>query len=348
MFFDSVDTEDSYRAHLRDIALLQRELLELRFDFKTRMPRLLKTRKKGLFGRETFFEETYLEKAEQLAQKKQELEEDRERMGYPRGMYWWNLSWEQLAPALLWNLTLPEEEEEPDESGWRRAYSLACQPGREDNRLLCLQVRGHRQESVSARRRTYEKEHSAYSREERERLEDAYNDRRNTRAMLHVAFADRTQIHSVSTGWDYGSASEYYTSAEYLSDRMRDAENYSQSLYTVEEVRSLSVRTSSSDYSGMNGVAEFHVDENGRLDYAEMLDFAWLRASGDVPEQMGTLIEQKDAAVLCAGYLAQLEEVRTVPMELLCRGVDQCAVSYEDALLQAQVITCLAEKLERN
>jgi len=28
--------------------------------------------------------------------------------------------------------------------------------------------------------------------------------------------------------------------------------------------------------------------------------------------------------------------------------VDRCAISYEDALLQAQVITCLAEKLERN
>lgn len=346
MFFDSSDTEKVYRDKLLEIAALQKELLQQRFDFKTRMPLPLKVKRKGLFGREVVFEESYLKKAELLAQKKQELEEYREQTGYPRGIYWWSLSWDQMAPALLWNLTLPEEEDEPDGTGWRRAYQLGSQPGRGDSRLLCLNVQGHWQGKTSARRNISDTEHSAYSKAERQQLEDAYNEKRNNKALMHMAFANNTQIHSLSTGWDYNSACDYYSSAEYLSDRVRDAENYSQSLYTVEEVNKLSVRVASNDYRSINGVAEFHVDANGRLDFAAMLDFVRLRTAGEVPEGMGELLESKDAAVLAAYYFAQQKNVRTVPMGLLCGQMDRCAPSYEDALVQAQIMTCLADKLE--
>ena len=59
----------------------------------------------------------------------------------------------------------------------------------------------------------------------------------------------------------------------YLAERMRAAETYSQSLYTVQETRELSVSVSGRRYEGLNGIAEYHTDEAGRLDLAVILDF---------------------------------------------------------------------------
>lgn len=347
MFFDSFEGESNgYREKLLEIARLQRRLLELRFDFSERKPWPLPVKRKGLFGKETCFSEEYRKTAGELFLKKQELENWRRQRDLPGGLYWWKISWEQLAPELLWNLTLPQEEEEPDETGWRRAYQLSCQP-QGDCKLLYLQVEGFCQEGIHTRKHTYDTEFSAYSRQEREQLEAAYQERKNRRALLHMATANHARIYSAVTGRSYESAYAYYTSSEYLSHRMRDAENYSQSLYAVQETRSLSVSVSGKRYSAVNGVAEYHTDTAGRLDLAVILDFARLAARGQAPEGEGVLLEGKDAAVLCAGYLANAPEVKKIPLELFCRDLDRCAATYEEARIQAQMITCLAGKLER-
>lgn len=348
MFFDSYENEDNrQREMLLEIALLQRRLLELRFDFASRMPRPLPVKKKGIFGKETGFPEGYARLVEELSEKKRRLEIWRRQEGLPGGLYWWKIDWEHLAPELMWNLTLPGEEEEPDETGWRRAYRLHCEPQGE-NMLLYLEVEGFCQDGVQTHKRTYDTEFSAYSRQEREQLEEAYNERRNRRALAHMAFADNTRIYSVTTGWSYNSATEYYASSEYLAERMRAAETYSQSLYTVQETRELSVSVSGRRYEGLNGIAEYHTDEAGRLDLAVILDFVRLAARGQAPENEGVLLEGKDAAVLCAGYLAEARDIRQVPLEFFCRDLDRCAVSYEEAMMQAQMITCLAGKLEKS
>lgn len=347
MFFDSFESGDNgYREKLLEIALLQRRLLELRFDFSERNARPLPVKRKGLFGKEPCFPEEYRKMAEELSLKKQELEAWRQQKNLPGGLYWWKISWEQLVPELLWNLTLPQEEDEPDETGWRRAYQLCCQP-QGDRMLLYLQVEGFCQERVHARKNIYDTEFSAYSRQEREQLEAAYQERQNRRALMHMTVANDARIYSAVTGWSYESAYDYYTSSEYLSHRMRDAENYSQSLYTVQETRSLSVSVSGKRYGAINGVAEYHTDATGRLDLAVILDFTRLAASGQAPEGEGFLLEGKDAAVLCAGYLAGASDVHQIPLELFCRELDRCAGSYEEAKIQAQMITCLAGKLER-
>ena len=75
MFFDSYENEGNrQREMLLEIALLQRRLLELRFDFASRMPRPLPVKKKGIFGKETGFPEGYARLVEELSEKKRRLE----------------------------------------------------------------------------------------------------------------------------------------------------------------------------------------------------------------------------------------------------------------------------------
>ena len=346
MFFDAVKEDHTFENRLLEAALLQRRLLELRFDFGKMEPRPLEERRKGLFGRETVFPEAYSRLLQELEAKRVELERLRSEKGYPRGLYWWNIPWEDLIPILLQNLTLPEEEDEPDESGWRRAYGLVRMEGREDRDLLCLRVQGYWQGKLSTSKSTYERELSSYTKAERRRMEEEYESRKNNKALTHMAFANNVGVHSIDTGMDYNTAVDYYSSAEYLSNRMREAENYSQSLYTLVETKALSVSAHGKRYGAVDAVAEYHVDGEGRLDYMAMLDFARIAASGEAPEEQGSLLEHKDAAVLCALWLSRRDEVRSVPVRLLGKELNRCAASYEEALIQAQMITCLAGKLE--
>lgn len=351
MFFDTQKKEngDGIAREILEIAGLQRRLLLCRHDPRTRRPIPLKERKKGLFGREQVFPEGYEALCQELEEKKQRLTERLAAEGKPAGPYWWNLSWEELVPILLSDLTLPEEEDAPDEYGMRRAYRFSEVTEADGSRTLCVKVQVHRQGRASARRHTSDTVYSAYTAAERKKMEQAYTDRQNTRMLAHMAAANKVPVYSIASGRTYNTAGEYYMS-EGLADNMRRAENYSQSLYTVTKTKHLSVSVESSDSEWLLGIARYHADDEGRLDYLEPLDFQVVSWGGDNEEAEGlrSIFDKKDAAVLCAWYLSYDGEVCQVPLELLNPLADQCAVSYEDARRQAEMITCLSEKMGGN
>ena len=49
--------------------------------------------------------------------------------------------------------------------------------------------------------------------------------------------------------------------------------------------------------------------------------------------------------MVCAGYLADSDMVREVPLALFGRDMEQGAACFEEAMRQAEVYTCLAEKI---
>jgi hypothetical protein len=52
-----------------------------------------------------------------------------------------------------------------------------------------------------------------------------------------------------------------------------------------------------------------------------------------------------DAAVGCAAYLTDQHEVRKVPLALFGKDITSPAGSYYEALRQAKLYTCLADKI---
>lgn len=341
MFFDEPDKTDDITSAKLKIAKTQRDLLLLRYDTEKKQPIALPQRRKGLFGgQEQVMPPSYMELQSILRREQEQLEGKWLQVGYQPGNYWWDLPWEQVVPILLWNLTYPEEEDDLDENGCRRGFSFYCQDGRENVRLLYLKMREHRQK-VSSSRSVHDIEHSAYTKAEREAMVEAYNDKRNMHAMLHTAFANDVGIHSIDTGWNYDTAFDYYTSAEYISDRVRESEQYSQSLYSVEERHTLYVNTSSHNRFSIHGICEFHVDENGRLDYLASLDFGQLAASD---KKDSNYFDAKDAMILAASLLAGNPEVKAVPITMFEKH-NGC--NEMDAVRMAGIMTCLAHKLER-
>lgn len=341
MFFDEPDIADDLTSVKLKIAKLQRDLLLLRYDTEIKQPFALPRRRKGLLGGyEQVMPLSYLEMQSTLRKEQERLEAKWLQVGYPPGNYWWDLPWEQVVPVLLWNLTYPEEEDDLDEDGCRRGFSFHCQNGREDVQLLYLEMREHRQRITSSRS-VNDIEHSAYTKAERESMVEAYNDKRNMHAMLHTAFANDVGIHSISTGWNYDTAFDYYTSAEYISDRIRESEQYSQSLYLVEERHTLHVSASSRDRFSIHGICEFHVDGDGRLDYLASLDFGQLAASD---KEKSDYFKEKDALIIAASLLAENPEVKAVPITMFEKH-NGC--NEMDAVRMAGIMTCLAHKLER-
>lgn len=341
MFFDEPDKADDLTSAKLRIAKIQQNLLLLRYDAEKKQPIPLPQRRKGLFGgREQVMPPSYMDLQNALRSEQKQLEEKWLQVGYQLGNYWWDLPWEQVVPILLWNLTYPEEEDDLDENGCRRGFSFYCRDGREDRRLLYLKMREHRQR-VSSSRSVHDVEHSAYTKAEREAMVEAYNDKRNMRAMLHTAFANDIGIHSIDTGWNYDTAFDYYTSAEYISDRVRESEQYSQSLYHVEERHTLHVSTSSRDRFSIHGICEFHVNGEGRLDYLASLDFGQLAASD---KEKSDYFDSKDAMIISVGLLAESPEVKTVPITMFEKHNGDGGM---DVLRLAGIMTCLAHKLER-
>lgn len=342
MFFDDQNITEDFAAGMIEIARLQKELLGLRYDRAKRQPIPLAVKKKGLFGREQLLPPSYMAKLELLKEKQRLLSRERSLCGYQDGMVWWKLDWERVVPVLLHELTFPEEEENPDENGFRRGFSFQRAEGREDCQLFYLRMQEHSQKT-SFSRDTVDIEHSAYTRAEREAMVDAYNEKKNRSALRHIVFANSVGVYSVDTGFHYDTAADYYTSAEYISDRLRQSEKYSQSLYTVEERHTLYVGSQSKNRVSMHGICEFHVDAAGTLDRMVVLDFEELSASDSGGAASGAFFDRKDAAVTGAFLLAELNDVKRVPMSLFEKACNPD--NYWDVTRMAGIMTCLAYKL---
>lgn len=344
MFFDEPMESPEFFSQQEKIAGLAARLLALRYDRQDRQPKPLELKKTGLFSRALVYPAGYRETLEELQHAGRALEEQRAGEGHSREMFWWNQDWEQMLPLILESITLPEEEALPDAQGWRREFKIRCLEGREGRQLLAVEMRGHWQK-IASRRHKDLTEHSSYTPMEREAMLQAYNQKRNEHAMAHTAFMNQTGVHSAVTGWDYNTAFDYYTSAEYLSHRMRDEENYSQSLYTMEATNILHVSSESKDGGGLYALCEFQLDAAGRLNYMAPLDFARLGAWGEADEAE-ECFALKDPMILAAQALAEMDRVKAFSFALFPDHTGE--ETFAELLRQAGIAACLAPKLERS
>ena len=344
MFFDESQEVNNFDSQLIEIAQLQNELLKLRYDSANRIPYSLPLKRKGLLGKEQVMPPLYMEKEVLLKEKQQSLIQQRLQCGYDNDVCWWNLPWERVIPILLYNLTFPQEEDEPDQSGWRRGFSFQQEYGVDGKQFLCLKMQAHYKKNSSSRN-IKSIEYSAYTKEEREAMLDTYNNKRNLHAAMHITFADNVGVHSILTGQDYDTASKYYASGEYMAIRLHEAEQYRQSLYSEEERNTLYVSSSSMNRTSIHGVCSFHADESGKLDYMETLDFRELEASNRDTDASEEFFMTRDAAVIGAMLLAENRSVGIVPLSLFEKGFN--SDNYADVIRLAEILTCLAPKLKR-
>lgn len=337
MFFDTQGPDEAHQELLIAIAKKQRELLERVFDWKERKQKA-DPRRGGLFGRKQKADPVCERLLAELESLKGQLKRHRQEQGCPNGVFWWNIPWEQVECWLICDLEQPREE-----GGWRYANELDA-IGEDGVYLLCLKEEGHLSDFSTSYHYSVHEE-SKYSYSERQDMVRSYNRRISNYDLMDLATGGDGPVHSVLSGADYASKADYYLSSEYFMTREYLLDSYSRSLYTQVETNGIMAVSRSRHYECFFQVADFHVREDGTLDHMGLRDFEFITARGDAPDSLRGKYEGRDAAVVCAGYLADSDMVREVPLALFGRDMEQGAACFEEAMRQAEVYTCLAEKI---
>lgn len=335
MFFDEPRQDDTYLEILSAIAKKQREVLDCRFNWQKRAPIIQK--KRSFFGRgnaDTVYQQRLLE----LEKLKMQAQEHRCQMGYGSGTFWWNLPWSQIEEYLIYDL-----QQENEVGNWRfeREWQLEQM---DDRTVLLLHEEGHCSEfSTSTSFDTGII--SSYSQDEIDSRIRDFGHMMNTFDMAELAFSDNRPVQSYLTGAEYDSTADYMLSAEHYLVRSHMKEQYAHSLYTETETTSMYVSGNSRHYEALFAVAEFHVSGSGTLEQLGINNYQLCAKRGSVPDDISELYASRDAAVSCAAFLADYENVKHVPLKLFGNDIKEGAVNFQEALRQAELYTCLAEKL---
>lgn len=337
MFFNDNSTNNSeYRKILCQIALKQHELLQDRFDFTVWQPKK-KSVKRALFRRNKALD-IYTVHLNELEQLKNEALTLREKTGCFNGIFWWNISWEMLQKYLLYDLTL-----EHGENGWRfeRQWQLLND---NNGKLLVLNEEGHC--SVFSSEKNYHCDRiSNYSDSE---INDKIRefDRMVSNYEFNTILDYPDPCVSEQTGIKYNSGLEYIYSAEHYMNTDYQRNCLQNSLYTEQNTMNMNIFSSSVHYHSAFAVAKMKISQSGQLIQLQFCNYKLLSSQGNMPDDIIRIYNSKDSAVRCAIYLAFSSEINEVPMEIFGLNIEKKAVSFEDALRQAEIITCLANKIK--
>lgn len=252
----------------------------------------------------------------------------------PLGVYWWNVNWEMTAACLLDDLLL---EDDTASCRFRRKWDTEGSYGEKTVRLY---EHVHYQKFSGSSSVSYGIA-SEYSRDEiREKLTD-YN--RNL-TNLHLALT------AGSNSWTFSNYDQkYYHGADYMLstdyilqrsalDTMKRNELYSDHKRTTVNVSGYSANRDTVYLAGAYRVI------NGTLTNLNLYPYEIESRTGreipDLPE-----IGRVYSPCRAAWQIAQDENVRTVLPELLCEDLVRPADSFDNAVFQAELFTCFADKL---
>ena len=335
MFFDDRQQDELYPQLLLSIARTQRELLDCRFHWAERRP--LPRKKTGLFGRKSA-DPKYDGLLAKLEEQKRRTQQHRAEMGYGNGVFWWNLPWAQLEDYLIYDLA-----EENEVGNWRFHRTWETEQTDRGTLLLLLREEGHFS-SFSTYTRYETGIVSSYSAEEINSKMRDYTRMMNNYDLMTLAFAGDSPVQSWLTGAEYESGAHYLLSAEHYMVRDHLKTQYARTLYTEKETTTTTVYSNSVHYEAVYAVAEFSLSGGG-VRSLTVHNYGLCGARGEMPEDIRELYASKDAAVGCAAYLADRGAVSGVPMKLFGGGLENGVVSFQDAVRQAEIYTCLADKI---
>lgn len=256
------------------------------------------------------------------------------------GIYWWELSWKQVLEKLISDTELPSEMVTKDEWDWE--YELVCEEI-DEIQFLCLMEHG-RKYGVDVRENSWEyNRDSKFSESEQKEMVRDYKKRIHNFEFYRAATTDGP-VYSRLTDTTYDSMWEYYASLESWMIRDHFVDRYEKSLYQERWTHHLSAVSANVHSRKLYRVAGYHVTD-GTLDFLQPEGFQLISSWG--PDVSGNCldVEEMDAAVLCAGFLAGADTVHSIPLTLLGKNLTQSAATYEAAMRQAELLVCLAEKI---
>ena len=341
MFFDTQRKDETYLCLLMDAAQKQRELFLLHYDWSERKVGQEETRKSGFgfFKRKAPSDSRYQQALLELEEIKRQIKKHRDSQGYRNGVFWWNVPWDIAERWLQYDLSF-----DPGEGNWRFENQVKA-AGKDGIYLLYMHEEGHLSDFSSSSSHTYSIQ-SEYTDAQRNEMVQKYNRDLNFAAMMDLSYEVNRPVHSTLSGADYDSKADYYMSGEYFALRSYLSDSYDRKLYTEVESYGVTAVSNSKHYECLFGLADYHVDGDGTLDHVTLKPFPVFGSRGDLPYGLNEKYARRDPAVLCAGYFADDRSIQSVPIELFGKNPVQSAVSFEEAMRQTEIFTCLAGKMQ--
>lgn len=331
MFFDDKTEDLEYQKLLLDIAKTQQQLFAMRFDMEEKEPFPWPSDKRAAHR--------YDELVRELSRMKEQTAAHRKRQGYSGGIFWWNMDWENVQHYLMCDLW-----EEKLDGSWRFDHQWKAEQNHGAT-VLFLQESGHYSDFSTSTTTTYAKE-SVYSESQQSAMVDAYRQaQRDSDARRILLSSDKTMVYSYRSDTLYASDADYVMSAEHWFYQKNAREKFERSLYTEHITNHATAVSNSRHYECLFAVAAFHIDGSGILDTVKPLDYQLCAKTGAVPENVQEPYREKDAAVGAAAYLAARSDITKVPVSLFGRDITTPAPNYSEAMRQAELYTCLAQKL---
>ena len=252
----------------------------------------------------------------------------------PLGVYWWNVNWEMSAACLLDDLLL---EEDTANCRFKRKWTTEGYYG---EKTVCLNEHIHYQKFSGSSSVSYGIA-SKYSRDEiKEKLADYNRNLTNLHLALSIGSDSWTYSHydqKYYHGADYMLSTDYVLQRSAL-DTMKRNELYPNRTTTYVNV---------SGYSGNRDtvyLAGAYRVMNGILTDLNLFPY-------DIKERTGQSIPNLPeigsvySPCRAAWQIAQDESIRTVSPELLGENLVKPSDSFDNAVFQAELFTCFADKL---
>lgn len=256
------------------------------------------------------------------------------------GLAWWNLTWEQLVSKLTWDTSLSKPSTGKD---WEWECELQCEE-KDGHGLLYLMYHG-RKYGVRVDRDEWNTEKvSKYSVAEQAEMVSKMNKDIN-RFEFWNAITSKGEVQSALTGQNYSSMASYYMSLEHMVTRKWISDDYARSLYTEHTTHTMAVSSANIHIRHLFEVAMIHVSEEGMLDMIKPGSYHCLTEEQKFASYFKEGLWDKDPIVLSAKFLADYDRVKKIPVTLFCKEIDTNASTLEAAMRQAEIFTCLAEKI---
>lgn len=337
MFFDEKKVDSKYQELLLSIAKKQREILLERFNWNRREYKPWPP--KGLFGKDKKAIARYEAMLQELEQLKAATVAHRRRQGYSLGTFWWNLPWEQVENFIVCDLA-----EDNGDGEWRFQRDWVVEQ-ENDIQILLLRENGHCS-NFSSNSTTHYARESIYSESEQSAMVNELHRKQKDQNFYRTLFSDDRMVYSRRSQTLYASEAAYVNSWEHYWDQANERERFARSLYTEHITQGVTVVSNSRHYECLYAVGGFCVSANGTLKLVTSFDYDLCGSRGSVPGFIEQTYADKDAVVAIAAFLADSAEVKEVPLHLFGRDIMDTAPDYSQAMRQAEIYTCLANKLQ--
>ena len=333
-----MNNSDEYFNVLLNLAKTQRQLLDYSMDWEQRMPIQIPTMERsGIFGLKKTVPKATHEKSALLAQLDGLRKKAKELAPQQNGYYWWELPWEHTRDILIYNLA-----EYKYMDSWRFEHKWDVLIG-ENSNLLIFYEEGH----CSSFDRSYDLdfyETSRYSSAERSEKVRQYSKKQRQQDINNSIFLHGYMIRSVDTGELYSSIDDYLLSFEHYVAKKQNLSDYKDSLSTQHQRNTVRVSSNSLHYHSIYLTGEY-VISNGCLVSWNLQPYSLIDSSGDFPKIFLEKRQHKEAAVASAAFLADQKELEAVPCSLLGECFTMPLADPSSAMLYAQIITCMSQKL---